>query len=98
MFDESPMVKTAEEHIDAFIAETLAGGPRRFAVFGVAEDRSDAGLIGWGLDFEDEAIFVTGGTGIVHATSAESVRRMLARRGEVRLAWLDGTTCTPERP
>jgi len=76
--------------IDAYITEILAHGPRRFAVFGIAADHTDAGLIGWGLDFDDEALFVTGGTGIIRAASADSVRRMLEHRGEVRLEWLDG--------
>jgi hypothetical protein len=89
MFDETPEVAAAEERIAADIAKTLARGPRRFAVFAVTPD--DAELLGWGLDFGDEAVFVNGGGAVFHSSSAVSVAWMLGQRGDVRLEWPDGT-------
>ena len=91
-----PSVVTAtEEHIAEYISQTLADGPRRFALFGVAPDRRDAGLIGWGLAFDDEAIFYTVGNAVIRAQSAESVHAMMRRKGDTRLAWLDAETPAP---
>lgn len=89
MFEELPAVPATEERIADYITQTLAEGPRRFALFGVAPDRSDAGIIGWGLAFDDEAIFLTLGNAIIRAPSAESVHTMMRHRGDTRLAWLD---------
>lgn len=79
------------EYIEAMPTEFA---PRRFAIFGVAPDRSDAGVLGWGLDFEGAAVFCyeNGGEELsrqIHGSSAEQVRQLLARRGEVRLGWAD---------
>lgn len=80
------------EYIDAMLTEFA---PRRFAIFGVAPDRSDAGVLGWGLAFDEEAVFCCdAGEGdelprYFQCSSAEAVRELLAGRGEVRLGWAD---------
>lgn len=79
------------DYMDATLSEHA---PRRFAVFGVAPDRGDAGVIGWGLAFADEALLWIGENedgrpSYFQYTSAESIRDLFARRGEVRLGWAD---------
>lgn len=87
MLESSPAL--TDTVIEAYIADTLADEPRRFALFGLAADHSDVGLVGWGLDFGDSAIFLTNDSAVVRSASGDSVRRMFALRGEVRLEWLD---------
>lgn len=89
MSEDAPVVLATEELIAEYISQTLADGPRRFALFGVAPDRSDAGLIGWGLAFEDEAVFCTTGNAVIRASSADSVHTLMRHHGDTRLAWLD---------
>lgn len=78
-------------YTDAVLTERA---PRRFAVFGVAPDRRDAGVIGWRLAFDDAALLWIqenddGRPSYFQYTSAESIRDLFARRGEVRLGWAD---------
>lgn len=94
MVEPTPVV--TDEHIEAYIAEALADDPRRFALFGLTADHSDVGLVGWGLDFGDGAIFVTCDSAVVRSASADSVRRMFSLRGEVRLTWLDPAPSDPD--
>lgn len=81
--------------IEEYVADVLADEPRRFALFGLAADHSDIGLVGWGLDFGDGAIFLTNDSVVVRSTSGDSVRRMFSLRGEVRLEWLDPVRIEP---
>lgn len=69
--------------------------PRRFVLIGVAADRTDAGVLGWGIAWEDEALTYLTGPGhdsrfsLFVSESAQSVRATLGIRHEVRLAWID---------
>jgi len=87
MFELSPTL--TDEQMTAYVTDILANGPRRFALFGLMADHSDMGVVGWGLDFGDEAIFVTPGKDVMFSTSGETVRDRFALCGEVRLEWLD---------
>lgn len=87
MFDlDAPLT---DEQITAYVDDVMSRGPRRFVLFGLMPDRFDMGVVGWGIDFGDEAIFITDGKDVVFSASGESVRDRFALCGEVRLEWLD---------
>jgi hypothetical protein len=70
----------------------LRAAPRRFALGLLDVQRDDGVVVGWGLDFGDEAIVYapTDGLGqrLFRVETADRARRLLARRA-VRLIWLD---------
>ncbi|WP_252778947.1 hypothetical protein [Actinoallomurus rhizosphaericola] len=84
----------AERDLLAELAELSAEtAPRRFAL-GLLDVQCDDGVVvGWGLDFGDEAIVYapTDGAGqrLFRTETADRARRLLARRADVRLIWLD---------
>lgn len=79
-----------EDDITFYTESVLKRGPRRFALIGLEDDRSNAGVVGWGLDFGDTALFLGfERTELFRARSAEAVQRIISRAGHTRLAWLD---------
>lgn len=91
MFD--PFSVLTVEEIDDYVKEVIRCAPRRFVLFGYTAGRIDMGVIGWGLDWGDCAMFLTDGNDLVRSTSAEAVRDRFAIVGEVQLEFLD-----PEPP
>lgn len=75
-------------YIDEVLAEET---PRRFALFGVTDDRKDAGLIGWGVAFDDAALLWIEGDHptYIHCRSADTIRDRFDGGGEVVLRWAD---------
>jgi len=71
--------------------------PRRFLLVGVAPDRGDAGVLGWGLSWDDRALIYLEAPdadrpSLYLARSAESTRASLAMHHDVRLYWVDPGT------
>lgn len=84
----------AERDLLAELVE-LSGetAPRRFALGLLGLQHDDGAVVGWGLDFGDEAIVYAPADGagrrLFLAETADRARRLLARRSDVRLIWLD---------
>ncbi|MEV5704310.1 hypothetical protein [Actinoallomurus sp. NPDC052274] len=84
----------AEHGLLAELVELSAEtAPRRFALGLLDFEHDDGVVVGWGLDFGDEAIVYapTDGSGqrLFRTETADRARRLVARRADVRLIWLD---------
>lgn len=102
MFELDPQAPMSEEEYDDFV--TLLGdwAPHRFVLIGVADDRTDAGVLAWGLAWDDQAIAYSvdehDRRSDFRGRSAEAIRAVVGRRHEVRLAWIDSNPCTDAGP
>lgn len=91
----NPQQPMTDDAYDAYVAFLHDFAPSRFLLIGIADDRTDAGVLGWGMAWEDEVVAYltrpadTGRPVHVQARSAESIRASVAHRHEVRLAWID---------
>lgn len=84
----------SEAELAEFMAEiTVEHGPRRFALFGVADDREDAAALAWGLAFDDACMLylLYGHRSLLHVDgSAETAaRRAFGTAHDVRIHWID---------
>ncbi|MCO6008769.1 hypothetical protein NE236_27720 [Actinoallomurus purpureus] len=83
-----------EQRLLAELVELSAEtAPRRFALGLLDIQHDDGAVVGWGLDFGDEAIAYLpvddSFQRFLRTGSADHARRLLARRDDVRLIWLD---------
>ncbi|MEV0405445.1 hypothetical protein [Actinoallomurus sp. NPDC050550] len=90
-----------EQRLLAELVElSVETAPRRFALGLLDIQQDDGAVVGWGLDFGNEAIAYvpTGGScqRLIRAETADRARRLVARRADVRLIWLDSPV--PQEP
>lgn len=74
---------------------SVESAPRRFALCEVWADVEDAGVVGWGMAFDDEALLYLPQSSVLgRLSSAHRALKMCARGGDRRLVWIDaGTGC-----
>ncbi|GAA2107249.1 hypothetical protein [Actinomadura alba] len=69
--------------------------PRRYSVCALDVEAEDGAVLAWGLAFPGRAVLCKlDGRPAGTFVSAESSMRMLRRRGEVRLIWIDPDPCS----
>jgi hypothetical protein len=69
---------------------SVESAPRRFALCEVWADDEDAGVVGWGMAFDDEAMLYLPEARVVgKRSSAQRALRLCARTGDLRLVWID---------
>lgn len=65
--------------------------PRRFSLCEVWADDEDAGIVGWGMAFDDETLLYLPQNGMVgRLSSAQRALKAYTRGGDRRLVWIDG--------
>lgn len=64
--------------------------PRRFTLCEIDSEREDGWVRGWGLAFEDVAVLVGDGCGLLGSfQSAESALALFSQLADLRLVWID---------
>lgn len=90
---QAPLTEGAFNEYLTFLRRNFA--PSRFVLVGISPDRTDAGVLGWGMAWDDEALaYLTTPRGdrspaFYRSHSAQSIRTALAHGHDVRLAWID---------
>lgn len=64
--------------------------PRRFALCEVWADEEDAGVVGWGMAFDDEAMLYLPESGLMARLSSAQRALRLTRSADRRVVWIDG--------
>lgn len=78
-----------EEEFDRLVGELVADqAPRTFALVAERGERSDAKVVGWGMEFDDEVEVISAiGDYRLRFASLDGVVRLLAKRGKIRVVY-----------